>query len=79
MSDSFFIVATDDQETLYPFSLHLKTSLFWHSPTNPPFWVLAEGFSLSYHNKENILFTTDPHFMVTEINSQQQESPSLRA
>ena len=25
-------------------------------------WVLVKGFSLSYHNKETILFTIDPHY-----------------
>ena len=25
-------------------------------------WVLVKGFSLSYHNKETMLFTLDPHY-----------------
>ena len=25
-------------------------------------WVLVKGFNLSYHNKETILFTIDPHY-----------------
>ena len=25
-------------------------------------WVRAKGISLSYHNKETTLFTTDPHY-----------------
>ena len=26
------------------------------------YWVLVRGFNLSYHNKDTILFTVDPHY-----------------
>ena len=26
------------------------------------YWALVKGFNLSYHNKEAILFTIDPHY-----------------
>ena len=30
--------------------------------SGPLYWVLVRGFSLSYHSKETILFTIDPHY-----------------
>ena len=33
------------------------------------YWVLVRGFVLSYHKKETVLFTRDPHYGNLNIES----------
>ena len=49
-----FIVNAGDQVDFW-------TRGFFKS-ANHRVWVLVKGFNLSYHNKETILFTTDPYY-----------------
>ena len=57
-------------------------SVFWdiviwpsHGVGASIFWVLVRGFNLSYHSKETVLFTIDPHY--GNLNKIPSQEPSL--